>query len=136
MPAKRPSQEAADDALVERLARAQTVLRVTVGGGTDLTFDAPLFENLPIAFRRRVKLVTGQGISDLGIDRLHQMVCLWWVSRFYAGEDVSLADVEEEWDERCKGVRLGDITTEMVNLAAKVDGVLSGESDEDLDPEA
>lgn len=112
--ARRPSEVDAERERSERIARAQRMLHMRVEG-TDVEFTLPTLENLPIAFRRRIKLLTGDALADLGVDPMHQACCLWWASRLLAGEDVSLAEAEEEWDERCKGTRLDNLVTSLVD---------------------
>lgn len=129
--AKRPSAEKAAEELELRLARAQRLMFTRVKG-TDIEFTMPPFENLPISFRRKIITLTGKTFGDLGIDGVHQACCLWWASRVWGGEDVSLPEVEAEWDERTKGTRLMDIKT------IWVDGtdVADPSQDEDASPEA
>lgn len=129
--AKRPSQEAQDQALAERLIRAETLMHITVEG-TGIDFTIPPMENLPISFRRRILRMTGQAFGDLGIDALHQACCLWWASRLLAGEDITLPDAEAEWDELTKGTRLVEIKTEFVTGT----DVTDPEQDAEATPEA
>lgn len=131
----RPSEEAADQALAERLTRASMVLRVKVPG-TGVSYEMPTVENLPISFRRKVKQLTGRAVSDLGVDPLHQYACYWWVSRLLAGEKVSLTDVEDEWDERCKGTRLSDLDVDVVSTIDEVADALDADEAEELSPES
>lgn len=133
--AKRPSEEQAERDLAARLARAQLVMQVTVKG-TGISYEIPPVENLPISFRRKVKMLTGSTITDLGVDGLHQFCCLWWASRLLAGEDVSLGEVEEEWDERCAGTRMADIATAFVDASALVQAALDGDGSVELSPES
>ena len=126
----RPSEEQAQQERAARLAKATRLLYVRAKG-TDVEFTMPLVENLPISLRRKIHQATGKSIDALGIDAVHQAACLWWVSRLHGGEDVALADVEAEWDERCAGVGLSDLVTQFI------DGDdLTGDDDEGHDPEA
>ena len=102
--ARRPSEEEADEKRAERIARAQMVMEITVDG-TDVSFTFPLWENLPIAFRRRFREETKGRDEEVA----EEACCFWWGSRVLAGEDVTLDQVEEDWFERCKGARPGDI---------------------------
>lgn len=125
MVAKRPSEEQLERETAARLARAQMLLHVRPQG-TDVEFDAVLYENLPIAFRKRAAKIAGAPLPELAIDGVHGFAVMWWWTRLYGGEDVTLTEVELEWDERCKGVRLANIETEMVGGVTPL-----GEDDDD-----
>lgn len=134
--APRPKQ-GGHDAARERLIRANQALKVTVPG-TDLEPFAVPLTNIPGRVRKRVRAETNHSFEtmtsgEVGIDTY---VFLWWVSRIIDGETVplpnggalplSLAAVEDEWDERCAGIRLSDLDTELIQVH---DG-----SDEEADP--
>ena len=129
-PAKRPSQEQLERETAARLARAQMLLHVRVQG-TDVEFDVVPIENLPISFRRKAARIAGAPLPELAVDGVHGYAVMWWWTRLLAGEDVSLGEVEAEWDERCKGVRLGNIETEWVGGVEP----LSDEDDDEASPE-
>lgn len=115
------------DAAKERLARASQALKVTVPG-TDLEPFAVPLANLPGLVRRRVRAETGRSIEGLSAEEpgIDIYVLFWWVSRLLAGEDIAFVVAEDDWGDRCAGIRLGDLETEWVTLH---DG-----SDEGADP--
>lgn len=113
MVAKRPSEEQLEQETAARLARAQMLLHVRPQG-TDVEFDVVPIENLPIAFRRRAAKIAGAPLPELAVDAVHGFAVMWWWTRLYGGEDVTLGEVEAEWDERCKGVRVANIDTEWI----------------------
>ena len=113
------------DAAAERVRRAGMILKVTVPG-TDVEPFGVAMNNIPGRVRERVRSETGRSFEamtsgDIGIDTYS---FLWWVSRVVAGETVrvsegvalplSLAAVRDEWDEKCAGIRIGDLETEVV----------------------
>lgn len=117
------------DAAAERLKRASQALKVTVPG-TDVEPFAVCLSNIPGWVRRQVRKQAEFPIEDLtnGTHRtgLDTYVMLWWISRIIDGELITLVAVEAEWDERCAGIRLGDLETEEITVH---DG-----GDEDADP--
>ncbi len=125
MVAKRPPEDQPAPAPAARLARAQMLLHVRVRG-TDVEFDVVPIENLPIAFRRRAAKVAGAPLPELAVDAVHGFAVMWWWTRLYGGEDVTLGEVEAEWDERCKGVRVANIDTEWIGGVTPL-----GEDDDD-----
>ena len=131
MAAKRPSEEQAEREQAERLARAQALLHVRVQG-TDVEFDVVPIENLPISFRRKAARIAGRPLPDLAIDAVHGFAVMWWWTRLLGGEDVSLGEVEDEWDERCKGTKLANIETSWVGGVEP----LSDEDTDEASPEA
>ncbi len=116
--AKAPKpKEGGYDAAKERLARAAQALKVTVPG-TDVEPFAVALSNLPGPVRRRVRSETGRSIEGLSGDEpgIDTYVLLWWVSRLVGGEDVALVFAEDEWSDRCAGIRIGDLETEWITL--------------------
>lgn len=122
--AKRPKKQKEDDARTLRLIRAQQLLKVTPQG-TDVSFLFPA-NNIPMAIHRKVKSQTGKTIDALA-GGLHGFVVFWWVTRLIGGEDVTLPQVEADWDEQCAGTTLATSSTEWVTADALA---------EDADPEA
>ena len=115
------------DAAAERLMRAAKALKVTVPG-TDVEPFSVALANIPGPVRRRVRQETGKPLEthtqeEAGLDTY---VLLWWVSRLVAGEDIALILAEDEWSDRCAGMRVGDLETEWITLH---DG-----SDQEADP--
>ena len=122
--APRPKQ-GGHDAARDRLIRAGLVLKITVPG-TELEPFGVAINNLPGWIRERVRSETNHSFEvmtsgDPGVDTY---AFLWWVSRIADGETVpfpgggalplSLAAVRDEWDEKCAGIRIGDIKTELI----------------------
>lgn len=115
------------DAAADRLARAAKALKVTVPG-TDVEPFAVALANIPSSVRRRIRAETGKPLEahtaeDAGLDTY---VLLWWVSRLVDGENIALILADDEWSDRCAGIRVGDLETEWITLH---DG-----SDQEADP--
>jgi hypothetical protein len=127
--AKSPKQDREEQAKIERLTRAQQVLKVHPLG-TDLTFHYPA-HNVPMAVEREIIRLARKTRHELVTSSLHGFVCAWWVTRLIAGETVTLAEVEAEWDERCAGTTLSTVETEWITAPDPV-----GTADEDDSPEA
>ena len=51
--------------------------------------------------------------EDAGLDTY---VLLWWVSRLVDGENIALILADDEWSDRCAGIRVGDLETEWITL--------------------
>lgn len=121
--AKAPKVKAGGhEAAKQRRRAAGDVYRVTAG---DLSFTyAP--NNLPVRVRARIRdefsMSVEQWLFGRGEIDLSSYADVWWVARLAAGEDVTRSQVHDEWDERCAGVQLADVTDALV--------------DEDTDPEA
>ncbi|MCP5157783.1 MAG: hypothetical protein H6983_26660 [Ectothiorhodospiraceae bacterium] len=117
--AKRPKQEAAENEVAARLSRAATVLEIHPIG-TDLTFRFAAF-NVPIGVQRTLHAELRAEPVDLLGRGLPGVVAAWWVSRLAGGEDVTLAEVESEWDERCAGTSISSVQVEAIDAAEAVD---------------
>jgi hypothetical protein len=127
--AKQPKQDREEKAKIERLTRAQQVLKVHPLG-TDLTFYYPA-HNVPMSVEREIIRLARKTRQELVVSGLHGFVCAWWVTRLVAGEKVTLAEVENEWDERCAGTVLATVETEWITAPDPV-----GADPEDEAPEA
>ena len=107
-------QQAAKD----RKNEAKQSVKVTVAD-TGVSFTYNLL-TIPIAVRVKIRDLFSQSVEqwlgERGRPQVDTYADLWWVTRLDAEPSLTRGEVHAEWEQRCAGVSLGDITEELVPL--------------------